>query len=119
MFWCQFTETMLHERLPVRLVKKESFQDLIKAIEYGELDSILIDEPIAMPFINRGDYVVVAHLEPYLTEYFSNEVGDSKESYAIAVADDDLEAKLNTILTSLVAGGDIDRLRSKYRLAHT
>ena len=113
----------LKARFGFRLAPVDSFQDLVKDLEFGNLDYIIIDEPLAEPLLGPHDgssgFAVVDHLEPYLGAYLKRQIGaaDSVEQYGIAVADKNLLATIDPVVQAQKGeGGFLDQLAGKYGL---
>jgi ABC-type amino acid transport substrate-binding protein len=87
----------LAKKYEFAVVKEPSFQDLVKNLEYGALDFILIDDTLAKPL--TPTFSEVKHYDVReLGEPYRKRLGYDKEEYAVAIYDPDLYKMINEIM---------------------
>ena len=91
------------------LLERDSFRDMIADLELGELDFIIVDEPIAKRLVERKILnAAVFSLQPYLSDYYTDVVGYEKEEYALAVADPEIHKWIKSIMADSAISEEIE-----------
>ena len=86
---------------PFTLVTKNTFEELVTALTYRDIEYIINDLPVAEPLINDRVLGVALELDEYLKGYRRKYVGFPAEKYAIAIAQK--EDKLATTIQKVMS----------------
>lgn len=115
----QFLKERYNFTFTVEALGKSGIQNLFSALDSNRIDFIIVDGPIAAPFLQSDSNVqVIEDLTSKLDKYYEEAIGKgfAKEEYAIAATDWGIVRIINEIMTERSFIDSASKLRVKYGL---